>query len=307
MDIVLNRRGGVPLRDQLVTQIELRILGGAYPPGSRLPSVRALARRLELHPNTVSAAYKDLEAAGHVSVRRGSGIFVKSGATSRFEEARGLDEMIRTALRTAFAKGFSGGEIRTAVERWLAASPPDRIAVVDPSPEMAELMAHEVREALSVPVESHSLECVERDDSVVAGALVVCLPYHAQTLQRLAPSVPIAIVNLELSDEERQAIQALPAGAIVLVVTHSATVVPFASVFLRSLRGDELVIETCLRSDTRAWRRLARVADLLLADALSVAAVRRSRPKRLREARLLTRATLEQLGRGLSALTPGGG
>ena len=46
MDIVLNRKGGVPLHDQLLAQLELRILGGSIAPGERLPSVRALARQL---------------------------------------------------------------------------------------------------------------------------------------------------------------------------------------------------------------------------------------------------------------------
>ena len=62
MDIFVNRRGGVPVRDQLVTQLELKILGGDLARGQRLPSVRALARRLKVHHNTVSAAYQDLLA-----------------------------------------------------------------------------------------------------------------------------------------------------------------------------------------------------------------------------------------------------
>jgi DNA-binding transcriptional regulator YhcF (GntR family) len=39
LDIVLNRKGGVPVRDQLVAQLELKILGGELPLGQRLPSV----------------------------------------------------------------------------------------------------------------------------------------------------------------------------------------------------------------------------------------------------------------------------
>ena len=46
MDFVVNRKGGVPVRDQLVTQLELKILGGELTHGQRLPSVRSLARRL---------------------------------------------------------------------------------------------------------------------------------------------------------------------------------------------------------------------------------------------------------------------
>src|SRR3954471_21578150 len=76
MDIVLNRRAGVSVRDQLVAQIEMNILGGALGPGQRMPSVRALARRLSVHPNTVSAAYQELQDAGYVERRQGSGVFL---------------------------------------------------------------------------------------------------------------------------------------------------------------------------------------------------------------------------------------
>jgi len=38
MDIVLNRRGGVPLHDQLLAQLELKILSGGIVPGQRLMS-----------------------------------------------------------------------------------------------------------------------------------------------------------------------------------------------------------------------------------------------------------------------------
>ena len=115
MEIVLNRRGGVPVREQIATQLQLKILGGELAHGQRLPSVRALARRLRVHHNTVSAAYQDLQAAGHVQLRRGSGVFVRRAGPTSLAEARGLDEMIRMALHTAFSKGFKGAEIRSAV------------------------------------------------------------------------------------------------------------------------------------------------------------------------------------------------
>ena len=152
MDIVLNRKGGVPLHDQLLAQLELKILGGALSPGQRLPSVRALARQLGLHANTVSAAYQELESAGHVRLRRGAGVFVRDGAPSTLEDAQGLDEMIRLVVGTAFRKGYGGAEIKQAVERWLQAAPAERVLVVDPRRETVKLVAHEVREALGVAV-----------------------------------------------------------------------------------------------------------------------------------------------------------
>src|SRR4051812_47821882 len=106
MDIVLNRRGGIPFRDQIVAQLEMRILAGELAQGQRLPSVRALARRLKVHHNTVSAAYQDLESSGHVELQRGSGVFVRRSEAASLGDAGGLDEMIKLALASAVRKGF---------------------------------------------------------------------------------------------------------------------------------------------------------------------------------------------------------
>jgi DNA-binding transcriptional regulator YhcF (GntR family) len=52
----VSRNSTVSIREQLSAQLVLGILSGRLAPGERLPSVRALARRLRIHPNTVSAA-----------------------------------------------------------------------------------------------------------------------------------------------------------------------------------------------------------------------------------------------------------
>jgi DNA-binding transcriptional regulator YhcF (GntR family) len=303
VDIVLNRRGGVPVKDQLATQLQMEILGGALSHGQKLPSVRALARRLKIHHNTVSAAYQDLEQAGHVELRRGAGVFVRRAGPISLPDARGLDEMIRVALQAAYAKGFSGQDVRVAVERWLRAAPPDRVIVVDPGREMAELMRHEIGE-VGAQVEVATPEDIARDPGLLTGALAVCLPYHARAVQRFAPGAGFEELTLEAGVEERRAVASLPAGSIVLVVSHAPTVLPFASVFLRTLRGDELVVETYAASDTEGWRRVVRAADLVFADTLCAPMVRKSRPRRLQEFRLLTAASLDRLREGMKTVAP---
>jgi GntR family transcriptional regulator len=305
MEIVLSRRGGVPVRDQLVAQLELKILSGQLAPGQRLPSVRALARRLEIHPNTVSAAYQDLEAAGHVLLRKGSGVFVRAGGPVAPPDAGSLDGMIRLALHSAFRKGYSGAHIRAAVERWLRAVPPERVVVVDPSRDMAELLAHELR--LSVPVGhvAHcSLEDLSRDPSLLAGALVLCLPYHVASITERCPDAAVEVVNLEIQPADRAAILELPAGAVALVVTHSPTVVPFASTLIRSLRGDEILVEARLLSAVREWSRLLSVADIVFADALAAEAVKRQKPRRFREVRILNDQVVKRLREALTVVVP---
>lgn len=302
--MALNRRGGVPVRDQLVTQLELKILGGALSPGQRLPSVRSLARRLRIHHNTVSAAYRDLEAAGHVELRRGSGVYVRQGGPVAPEEARTLDQMIRLALHLGFRRGYSGSQIRAAVERWIAAAPPDRVVVVEPEQPLGELLVHELRQALGAPASSCTLAELERNPGLLSGALALTLPYHQEACTRLAPEAALEVITLEMSEADRRAILALSQGTIVLVVSHCPTVLPFASVLLHTIRGEDLLVEARLLSQPREWRRLLPAADLVFADALSAQAVGRARPKKLREFRLVSPAALERLRDALAVVVP---
>lgn len=304
MDIVLNRRGG-SIRDQIKAQIELKILGGEFKAGQRLPSVRALARRLKVHANTVSAAYQLLEAAGHLELRSGSGVFVRSGGPRDPRDARDLDEMIRLALHMALER-YSGVEVRAAVVRWLQGAPPERLLAVDASREMGELLARELQDALGIPASFCSVADLEARPERLTGALGITLPYHLERVRRIVPGGAVESVNLEVSPADRQAVMDLPAGAIVLVVSRSPTVLPFASVLVHSLRGDEVLVEARLLQATAEWQRLVRAADAVFADAISYESVRRSRPRRLREIRFLPPAVLERLRAALTVVVPVG-
>jgi GntR family transcriptional regulator len=56
MRLWLSKNSEVPIREQLVTQIVLGIVSNDLKANARLPSTRDLARRYEVHANTVSAA-----------------------------------------------------------------------------------------------------------------------------------------------------------------------------------------------------------------------------------------------------------
>ncbi|HEY7516394.1 MAG TPA: hypothetical protein VIC87_18020, partial [Vicinamibacteria bacterium] len=99
-----------------------------------------------------------------------------------------------------------------------------------------------------------------------------------------------------------EAIEELAEGATILVVSHSPTVLPFASVLLRALRGDDVHAEVKLLAKTREWKRLLPVADLVLADALAADELRPLRPRRMREFRVLSEAALQRLKRSLSVV-----
>lgn len=74
--IAILRDEAVPVYRQIEAHFRQSILAGALPPGTRLPASRRLAADLGVSRITVESAYAELEAAGLVQPRQGSGTFV---------------------------------------------------------------------------------------------------------------------------------------------------------------------------------------------------------------------------------------
>lgn len=112
LDLVVDTTSPDPPYDQLRSQIAAQVARGALPPGTRLPTVRALATTLAIATNTVARAYRELEHAGVVTTRGRAGTFVngddidraaKEAATTYAEALRALgigqDEALRLVRR----------------------------------------------------------------------------------------------------------------------------------------------------------------------------------------------------------------
>lgn len=76
MQIHISTQDGVPVYLQIVNQVKYLVAAGRLPPGEEIPSVRTLAEQLVINPNTVARAYLELERAGVVVKRHGSGTYV---------------------------------------------------------------------------------------------------------------------------------------------------------------------------------------------------------------------------------------
>lgn len=74
----IDPRSGVPFYRQIVDQVLLAIVDGRLKPGDQLPTVRRLAIDLQVNPNTVSRAYRELEIRNVVTTQRGNGTFVST-------------------------------------------------------------------------------------------------------------------------------------------------------------------------------------------------------------------------------------
>jgi DNA-binding transcriptional MocR family regulator len=78
MSSILSTGSAQTLTEQLAAQLAARIRQGLLAPGARLPSVRECARRYNVSPFTVVAAYDRLQAQGLIEAQRGRGFFVRA-------------------------------------------------------------------------------------------------------------------------------------------------------------------------------------------------------------------------------------
>jgi DNA-binding transcriptional regulator YhcF (GntR family) len=301
VDFVLSRSGPINIRDQLATQIEMKIMMGELVAGQKLPSVRLLARRLKIHPNTVSAAYQRLIRGGWIVRERGSGLYVLLGSPSRKETAPGVEGLLRVALRTAFEQGFTADEVRHAVQRWLAAAPPREILVFDTNQETADLLAVELRSKLSTPVSASTFDAPSVPTAT--SALAVTWPAHLRSLRALFDEDYVMPLSLGIAAEHAEAIVALPKGCVVLVVSHSVRVLEYALWFVSSRRGD-VDVKCHLLSQTAEWRALSSVAELVFADLISAESVRRAGARNVQEFRLVTEQACTSIRQRLAFAPP---
>jgi DNA-binding transcriptional regulator YhcF (GntR family) len=99
--------------DQLRTQIARRAASGDLAPGTRLPTVRALAVELGLAVNTVARTYRELEADGVVVTEGRRGTFVASSAGAASGDAR---EAAAAYVATGRRLGLSREEAHRLVD-----------------------------------------------------------------------------------------------------------------------------------------------------------------------------------------------
>jgi GntR family transcriptional regulator len=112
------RESSVPIYEQIVAQVIFGVASGSLEAGALIPSVRDLAGRLTVHPNTVARAFQELERQGVVTARRGRGMEVTPDAPRLCRERRQeiLRARIRDVLREAVSSSLTDDDIRRLVE-----------------------------------------------------------------------------------------------------------------------------------------------------------------------------------------------
>jgi GntR family transcriptional regulator len=292
VEIRIDKKSEISVRQQLAEQIIFSIATERLKPGQALPSVRELARRLKIHHNTVSQAYRDLVRREWVVGRRGSRVIVRA-PEGRAERANGhdVDDLINATIRRARQHGYSLQALRERVRMRLLAEPPDHVLVVEQEVGLRQLLQQEIRAGLGEATEGCSIIDLGAHPGLAIGALVVAGQYAIGEVDPLVPKnlPPIPLV-FSAADEHLELLRKLDQPSVIAVVSVSAVFLQTARSLLAPALGRRHVMRCfCFPLDDP---KALRAADVVFAD--SIARPRVKHPKVL-EYRVIALSSLEYL------------
>jgi GntR family transcriptional regulator len=116
---LLDLHSGMPVYRQIMDQVRGGIASGALAAGDQLPTVRQLAVDLEINPNTVVRAYRELELGGLLETHQGTGTFISAQKMKRADAQREkqLAQIVADCVSRAGAAGFTVDELIEELRR----------------------------------------------------------------------------------------------------------------------------------------------------------------------------------------------
>ena len=116
----LDNLSSVPIYEQLIRKIKENIMKGYLNPGDHLPSVRKMARELNVTPNTVQKAYSMLNRYTYSMTVRGKGAFVadKKPEIDNRQKLEELKREIKPLIMELLYSGVEKSDIINMIEEF---------------------------------------------------------------------------------------------------------------------------------------------------------------------------------------------
>ncbi len=112
----LNYRDSKPIYEQIKEGIRRMIVMNVIKQDEKLPSVRVLACKYAINPNTIAKAYKELEGEGYLYTKSGKGTFVADAKTARQSLTRNLKILFDQVVTELFVLETPVEELRTRMD-----------------------------------------------------------------------------------------------------------------------------------------------------------------------------------------------
>lgn len=113
MTILIDNKSGVPIYDQIYSQMKSLIIRGEIPENTLLPSIRGLAKDLRISFITTKRAYEELEKEGFLYTVPGKGCYAapRNAEWIREENLKKIEEYIDRIAELAAVCGLSREEL----------------------------------------------------------------------------------------------------------------------------------------------------------------------------------------------------
>ncbi len=329
---------------QLYSQLSFAIASRFYLPGHRLPSTRQLAMQTNLHRNTVSKVYRQLETHGIVEAVAGSGVYVRGQTPTNSRKTNpkrqggqrgvasplpGQDQEVEHCINTLLCGGLTLQEalhqLTTEINWRISCGV--RVLVSTPQEDLggAQLMARELT-TLPIPVAAVPLECLDQHLAALAQdgkkATVVTSRYFLKPAEEVARAHQMRCLALDLNsfDDELSLIAQLRTDTCVGFVSISSGILRAAELILQAQRGQQLLVMTAVvdldnpHAGTKQLLSLCRTSGTILCDQPShpvvEATIRQHRSRMLRVPNLhcvdhyLCPGAVDMLGREMGLSSP---
>lgn len=118
MKMVVSYQSGIPIYEQIKEQVKAAVLSGELAEGEPLPSLRQLARDLQVSLVTTTRAYSELELEGFVQTMQGKGVYVKKidEALARSQYRKETENALAMAVRCGKLAGLSREELHKMLD-----------------------------------------------------------------------------------------------------------------------------------------------------------------------------------------------
>lgn len=118
MELLIDNKSGLPIYDQIYSQIKAQIISGDLQQDEPLPSIRGLAKDLRISVITTKRAYDELEREGFIYTVAGKGCFVapKNVELLREENLKTIESYIEKIAQLAASCNLSREDITEMIE-----------------------------------------------------------------------------------------------------------------------------------------------------------------------------------------------
>lgn len=105
--ISIDYQSRIPIYEQIVERFQTLILKGVLEPDTQMPSVRSLAVKLSINPNTIQKAYTLLEQQGYIYSIKGRGNYIADASALLEQKKTHFLDQLKDTLQQAKDLGIS--------------------------------------------------------------------------------------------------------------------------------------------------------------------------------------------------------